>query len=360
MPSKGQIVHHSEESEPSEPPRIEDFNWNNKCHVISAIACLVEAVYILSHEESSLALRWYDNLNFKFILVSWLIDENDKSIFGATFEYKGESLPNIPQFVIAFRGTILKGKTAKEDLKLDRLCLANRLHKSSRFQKAKNYIEHMVDLHGGERVWVAGHSLGAAIALLAGKEIAKKTTDTSKRIEAYLFNPPFCSDLIMRWFKNEFVKLGVQLAKNGLKLILSHFGEDHKDQEAQANDTLAFNALSNWVPHIFVHPNDIFCSAYIDYFQSRQKMLEIGFRKLEKVAAMKTMRMLLGMDSSSEAMHLLPSAILTINKVEFPRETEGFFDKFGRKGSAHELKQWWNPNSSYEFQDHIRKYNPPN
>nr|POE96624.1 hypothetical protein CFP56_74234 [Quercus suber] len=58
MPSKGQIVHHSEESEPSEPPRIEDFNWNNKCHVISAIACLVEAVYILSHEESSLALRW--------------------------------------------------------------------------------------------------------------------------------------------------------------------------------------------------------------------------------------------------------------------------------------------------------------
>lgn len=357
MPSKGQIVHHSEESE---PPRIEDFNWNNKCHVISAIAYLVKAVYrlCLEHKESYYdALRWFDNLNFKFKLIYTLRDENDHSIFGAHFEYKGESLPYIPQFVIAFRGTILKRKTAKEDLELDGLCLVNRLHKSSRFQKAKNYIEHMVDLHGGERVWVAGHSLGAAIALLAGKEIAKKTTDTSKRIEAYLFNPPFCSDLIMRWFKNEFVKLGVPLAKNSLKLILSHFGEDHRDQEAQANDTLAFNALSNWVPHIFVHPNDIFCSAYIDYFQSRQKMLEIGLRKLEKVAAMKTMRMSLGMDSSSEAMHLLPSAILTINKVEFPQEIPGPCGKIEKKILAHQLEQWWRTDSSYESLEY--KYDPP-
>ena len=96
------------------------------------------------------------------------------------------------------------------------------------------------DLHRGAGVWLAGHSLGAAMALLAGKEIAKKTTNTSKRIEAYLFNPPFCSDLITGWIKNKSVNFGIQLTKNVVKLIDRRFGKDHQHREAQAND--AFDA----------------------------------------------------------------------------------------------------------------------
>ena len=323
---------------------------NNKCHLSSAIARLVDAVYILCHEPEGSqdpALPCLDDFNFK--LIYKLIDEEDSSIFGATFEYKGESLPNIPQFVIAFRGTSLKRETAVQDIRLDKLCLKNRLHESSRFQNAMNYIEYMVDLHRGAGVWLAGHSLGAAMALLAGNEIAKKTTNTSKRIEAYLFNPPFFSDFMLRWIKNKSVNFGIHLTKNVVKLTVNRFGKDHQNQEAQAND--AFDALSNWVPHIFVHPDDPICSAYIHYFQNRQKMLENGFRKVEKLAAMKTMRMVLGMDSSSEAMHLLPSAILIINKVEFPQEIQGPCGKIKKKKLAHQLEQWWNPNSSYQSWD---------
>ncbi|KAL0013556.1 hypothetical protein SO802_000625 [Lithocarpus litseifolius] len=312
MPSERQIV------ACSEPPHIEGFNWNSKCHVIPAIARLVEAVYILCREPKGYqdpALPCLDDFNFK--LIYRLIDEEDKPIFGATFEYKGESLPNIPQFVIAFRGTSLKPETAAQDITLDKLCFGNRLHESSRFQHAMNYIHDMVTSPKGARVWLAGHSLGAAMALLAGKEMAKK----NYLIETYLFNPPFCSDLITRCIKNESVNFGIQLTKNVAKLIRSRFGKDHQHQEAQAND--AFNALSNWVPNIFVHPDDPICSAYIHYFKNRWKMLEFGFKEVERVAAMKTMRMVLGMDSSSEAMHLLPSAKLTINEVEFPREIPG-------------------------------------
>lgn len=313
-------------------------------------------MYILCHEPDGSqdpALPCLDDFNFK--LIHRLIDENDKSIFGAAFEYKGESLPNIPQFVIAFRGTSLKRKTAVQDIKLVKLCLKNKLHESSRFQNAMNYIEDMVDLPRGAGVWLAGHSLGAAMALLAGKEIAKKTTNTSKRIEAYLFNPPFCSDFMLRWIKNKSVNFGIHLTKNFVKLIVDRFGKDHQHQEAQAND--AFDALSNWVPHIFVHPDDPICSAYIHYFQNRQKMFENGFREVAELATKKTMRMVLGMDSSSEAMHLLPSAILIINEVEFLQEIQGPCGKIKKKKLAHQLEQWWNPNSSYRSCDY--KYDPP-
>lgn len=352
MPSKRQIVHHSEESEPSEPPRIEDFCWNNGCHIRSAIASLIQEVYTLCHDPQGprgLATPWWDFLQFK--LVDKLIDENDSSIFGAIFEYRGESFPNIPQFVIAFRGTSFKPETVAQDIELDTLCLKNRLHKSSRFQHAMKYIHDMVTSHGGARVWLAGHSLGAAMALLAGKEMAKK----NYRIETYLFNPPFCSDFITRWIKSESVNFRFQFVKNFAKLIGSHFGKDHQHQEAQAND--AFNALSNWVPHIFVHPDDPICSAYIHYFRNRRKLLELGFQKLEWVLAMKTMRMVLGMDSSSEAMHLLPSAILTINNVKFPQEIPGPCGKTKKKILAHQLEQWWSTNSSYESLEY--KYDPP-
>ncbi|XP_023908179.1 GDSL esterase/lipase At4g10955 [Quercus suber] len=251
------------------------YQWNNKCHVI--FACLVDSVYILCDESEGSqdpALPCLDDFNFK--LIDRLIDKNDKSIFGAIFEYKGESLPNIPQFVIAFRGTKLKSKTWVQDIKLDAKCRANTPHNSSRLQHATNYVREMVTSRArGASVWLAGHSLGAAIALLVGKQMFKE----GHFLETYLFNPPFCSDFIASLIKNESVNFGIQLTKNLLKLAFDRFGKDHQHKEAQANDTLAFDALSNWVPHIFVHPDDPICSAYIHYFRNRQKMLEMGLEK---------------------------------------------------------------------------------
>lgn len=313
-------------------------------------------MYNLCHEPEGTQdppLPCLDNFNFK--VIDRLIEENDKSIFGAIFEYKGESLPNIPlpQFVIAFRGTKLDSQTWLEDIKLDAKCLVNTTHNSSRLQHAINYVREMVTSRAsGASVWLAGHSLGAAIALLAGKQMAKE----GHFLGTHLFNPPFCSDFIASLIKNESVNFGIQLTKNVVKLTASRFGKDHQHQEAQANG--AFDALSNWVPHIFVHPDDLICSAYIHYFQNRKKMLEIGFGKVEKVAAMKTMRMVLGMDSSSEAMHLLPSAILTINKVEFHQDIHGLCGFNKEKEFAHQLQQWWSPDSSSQSWEY--RYNTTN
>ena len=73
---------------------------------------------------------------------------------------------------------------------------------------AINYVRNMVTSSRGASVWLAGHSLGAAMALLGGKEMAKE----GHLIEIYLFNPPFCSDLIAKWIKNDIVRFGNHLS----------------------------------------------------------------------------------------------------------------------------------------------------
>ncbi|KAL0013558.1 hypothetical protein SO802_000627 [Lithocarpus litseifolius] len=121
---------------------------------------------------------------------------------------------------------------------------------------AINYVRNMVTSSRGSSVWLAGHSLGAAMALLAGKEMAKE--------------------------------LG---QKSVVKASLSRYGKGHRHHVAQAHE--AFVALSNWVPYLFVNPDDPVSSEYIHYFENRQKMLELGFENVVTIASMMTMRMAL-------------------------------------------------------------------
>ena len=74
---------------------------------------------------------------------------------------------------------------------------------------------------------------------------------------------------------------------------------------------------------------------------------------------MMTMRMALGIDSSSEAIHLIPSAILTINNVEFHQDIHGLCGFIKEKEFAHQLQQWWSPDSSspsweYRYVQHYK------
>ena len=305
-------------------------------------------MYTLSPDpdgSQGLTLPRQDFVNFK--LIDTLRDEKDSSIYGALYVYKGESLPNIPQFVIAFRGTKLKSETWEQDIKLDAKCMANTPHDSFRLQHAMNYVREMVTSRArGASVWLAGHSLGAAIALLAGKQMFKE----GHFLETYLFNPPFCSNFIASWIKNDTLSFVVFLAKSYAKAIIRRSGKYHRDRAAQAHK--AYLALSNWVPHLLVNPDDPVSSEYIHYFENRQKMLEFGFEKVAIIASMETMRMALGIDSSSEAIHLIPSAILTINKVEFPGEIQGLCGKIRKMKLAHQLEQWRSPNSSFQSWDY--------
>ena len=108
-----------------------------------------------------------------------------------------------------------------------------------------------------------------------------------------------------------------------------------------------------------MNPDDPVSSEYIHYFENRQKMLELGFENVVTIASMMTMRMALGIDSSSEAIHLIPSAILTINNVEFHQDIHGLCGFIKEKEFAHQLEQWWSPDSSspsweYRYVQHYK------
>ena len=282
-------------------------------------------------ESQALAPPWWESFHFQ--LSQKLIDNKDLSIFGAIYEYKyppssSSSSRNIPHYVIAIRGTIIKRRTWSQDFMLNFRCFFNELHQSSRFQQAVEFLRKTVKSKGESSVWLAGHSLGSAMALLAGKEMAKE----GHLIETYLFNPPFFSALLGSVIKDEQVKFGIHLATSLFKTGLA--GLNFVVNGGQADDPFA--VLSPWVPYLFVNPDDPICSEYIGYFEHRRKMEEIGVGKIERLATKNSMRNLfssvLGINSGAEALHLLPSAYLTVNRGRLS-------DFYG----AHGLQQWWNP-----------------
>ena len=312
----------------------------------SVVASLVQGVYILERdrqknrqESQALAPPWWESFHFQ--LSQKLIDNKDLSIFGAIYEYKyppsssSSSSRNIPHYVIAIRGTIIKRRTWSQDFMLNFRSFFNELHQSSRFQQAVEFLRKTVESKGESSVWLAGHSLGSAMALLAGKEMAKE----GHLIETYLFNPPFFSALLESVIKDEQVKFGIHLATSLFKTGLA--GLNFVVNGGQVDP---FAVLSPWVPYLFVNPDDPICSEYVGYFEQRKKMEEKGVEIFEMVATKNSTRnlclSLLRRDSGSEPLHLLPSADLTINRVQFP-DIEGVVAAYKKFKRAHSLQQWW-------------------
>uniref|UniRef100_A0A2N9IUN4 Fungal lipase-type domain-containing protein n=1 Tax=Fagus sylvatica TaxID=28930 RepID=A0A2N9IUN4_FAGSY len=210
-------------------------------HRRTVAAILVEVAYMLEHHRRKhghgppfLDLSWLEN-SYHFQLFHILKDADDTSaIFGAIFKYiYPYPAPNSPQYVIAFRGTILKSDTRSRDIKENVKCLLNKLHHSPRFQHALQCVHGTVNFDGAPTVWLAGHSIGSAIALLAGKKMVKM----GYNLETYLFNPPFLS-LPLEMIKSESVKLGIRMVNSVCKANLSNLGRQPHDDP--------FDMLSNW------------------------------------------------------------------------------------------------------------------
>ncbi|KAG5050362.1 hypothetical protein JHK85_011465 [Glycine max] len=176
----------------------------------------------------------------------------DFSLFGAILELKLP--PNYPKtcalnalkYVTAFRGTLTGAETRSRDILLDLKWIVNTLHKSSRFKLAMHSIQNTIDIAGSDNVWLAGDSLGSAIALLAGKNMSKK----GYNLPTYLFNSPFTSAPLER-INHQKIRQGIHISigvmKVGLSAVLK--GQHHHD-------------------HI--------CSGYINYFAQREKMEKKG------------------------------------------------------------------------------------
>ncbi|XP_010668097.1 GDSL esterase/lipase At4g10955-like [Beta vulgaris subsp. vulgaris] len=176
------------------------------------MACLIKGVYIAQidrqenrREDKQIAPTWWEAFHFKCIKV--LEDDVDSSIFGAVFEYMGHQIES-PKYVIAIRGTMINSRTAIRDVYMDAKIALNELSHSSRCELALKAVEGMIGSTHHTNVWLAGHSLGASIALQTGRDMAKR----GYYLETYLFNPPF--------LRLPLEKIKCRKIKNGIRFML--------------------------------------------------------------------------------------------------------------------------------------------
>lgn len=301
---------------------------------------MVQGVYILERDRQekregaeAFASPWWEFFHFQ--LMRRLIDDVDSSIFGAVYEYKpitspcNDSLERSPRYIIAFRGTVTKADSVTRDFELDIHLIRNGLHQTTRFEIAMQAVRNMVAAVGDSNVWLAGHSLGSAVALLAGKTMAK----SRNFLESFLFNPPFLSAPIER-IKDRNVKHGIRFAGSVITAGLAFAMKGKNNNKNRSEDP--FVSLSTWVPLLFVNPGDNICSEYIGYFDHRQRMEEMGAGAIERLATQHSLGGLfmsaVGKEAgpAAEPLHLIPSANLTKNLTPSHDFKE-----------AHGIHQWW-------------------
>lgn len=314
-------------------------------HRRSVAASLVQGVYVLENdrqqnrpEQEALAPAWWEFFHFQ--LFRKLVDDADLSIFGAVYEFKhpssiqNPSISNAPRYVLAFRGTMTKPDSFSRDLELDIHFIQHGLHTTSRFEIAMQAVRNLASATGSSMIWLAGHSLGSALATLAGKNMAK----AGVLIESFLFNPPFVSAPIEK-IKDKKVKEGLRIAGS---LITAGLALATRDRGARSADT--FRALSAWVPRLFVNPSDYICSEYVGYFQHREKMEKLGIGHVERIATQHSIGgLILGaFGKECDPIHLLPSADLTVNLSPSPDLR-----------TAHGIHQWWRPDLDLRRTHHL-------
>lgn len=242
-----------------------------------AIACFIQGVYLMEldrqeekkraaaavAEEASggagngeLAPKWWRP--FKYKLAEALVDERDGSVYGAVLEWdRAAALSEFillrpaaaPRAIVALRGTLLSGATIRRDLEDDFRFLAwESLRGSARFAGTLRAVAAAAERHGGAAVCVAGHSLGAALALQVGKALAKEGV----LVECHLFNPPSIS-------------MAASFKSFGEKAVAAwkRLRGDDGDGSAAAIEGDAVAAQNNrWAPHLYVNNSDYICCYY--------------------------------------------------------------------------------------------------
>ncbi|CAO1945795.1 unnamed protein product [Urochloa humidicola] len=333
----------------SGPTYLTYVNWNCLHHRRSVMASLVQGVYVLERDRQwnrqgpdARAPAWWRF--FHFDLRQALVDAADGSIFGAVYAFQpplhllvDPAAAAAPYFVVAFRGTLTKKRSAKRDLELDIQFIRNGLEGKSRFRAAMQAVHDTLAAAAGQhhRVWLAGHSLGSAIATLAGKTLAR-AAGGGVLLPAFLFSAPFVSAPVER-IGDRRVRQGVRIASSfvtaGVAAVLQRGGAVHD---------AAFAALATWVPEVFVNPADPISAEYVGYFDHRRKMEAIGAGAVGRLATRNSVKdLLLGIGKGHEPLHLFPSAVLTVNRGPSPDFK-----------TAHGVHQWWRPDLPLECTAH--------
>ncbi|KAF3328466.1 GDSL esterase/lipase [Carex littledalei] len=305
-------------------------------------ASLVQATYILENDRENkrvgpkaLAPAWWQPFNFDCIEV--LKDNYDSSVFGCIYEFKPpfSPHPSAPRFVVTLRGTLPDLRHGFQDGLLDLLVIIGGINKSMRFEAALDAVQKLITDYETVDIWLAGHSLGASIATVTGKYIAK----TDIHLKTFLFNPPFAS-IPLDWFSSldnkskEHLRIFKAIFKGGVSLLM-------QNQRKKSHDE--FSKLATWTPYLFVNPQDPISTSYIAYFEERKKIDGKIIGRIEQVATRTSLREICSdvLGQGSEMSHLLPSASLAVNLKKF----NGFYE-------SHGIHQWWQPDISLKFNDY--------
>ncbi|CAM0953218.1 unnamed protein product [Alopecurus aequalis] len=309
-------------------------DWNNAEHRRCVMACLVKGTCVMENDRlkcrtynnAELAPAWWQSFGFarEKAFVNDSV-ENHQFTYGAIFKLMAPS-PSAPEYVIAFRGTMLSHPKVMEELLQDFWVVFNALADYTRFKRAHPEIDGLISTNSN--VWLAGHSLGASMALEIGRNLM---LEKGRNVRAFLFNTPHVSPApVINKILSEQSKTRLYtvsfMVKFGLANVLPWYHKGTKQQ---------FEKLAPWVPELYLNPDDIICRGYIDYFEQRE-LVSKKHPRLAKTAARVSYRdMSISMFSSKSLPYLLPSARLWTSYTD--------------KKEAHGLRQWWKSESELKL-----------
>ncbi|KAK1257358.1 GDSL esterase/lipase [Acorus gramineus] len=302
------------------------------------MACLVQGVYAMERDQkykqqNAMAHPWWES--FGFVLHRKLIDYDD-SIIGAIYEYP-RIMPSAPKHIIAFRASAFRGTLNLHDVKLDLKLIVHCFHRTSRHDIASKAVCEIIDKKG-TNVWLAGHSLGAAVAISVAKRLIR---ERATYLETYLFNPPYPCIQIEK-IQSERVKLMIRGALClGKAILTKELGKSCMDKES-------LKVLSKWVPWVFVNIEDYISMEYKGYFENRKKMENLGWGCIGRVSSTISFAQIIqpasGLDS--DPTHLIPSARLSVNSCKSNCPIELF-------KLSHGIRQWWADGLHLEAQEFL-------
>ncbi|CAL5062449.1 unnamed protein product [Urochloa decumbens] len=357
----------------SGPEHITDIDWGKEEHRRSITACLVKATSLLESDRikgrqgtpAARAPAWWERLHFRL----------HRPLL--TRRHPPAAAPP-PRFVVAFRGTKLR---FIPDIKDDLRIVLNRQGACSRFRKAREHVAELLASIGGDgAVWLAGHSLGASVALDVGRDLMMGKKE--RNLPTFLFNPPYVS---LAAFVSSTLRASEAARQDWFSFKCVAKGAAActvmRSRDKRMEDM--FRRLGPWVPELYVHKDGKICQGYIDHFERQEKVLAERTGILRRLANKGVKHSFRDMAQSSSARpnytqghtvddeeevqqrvqpHLLPSVRLWKSSTEIsgfchtgwkPPFSTGWETSFSAVNEAveelnhaikaHKLKHWWKP-----------------
>ncbi|XP_044947192.1 GDSL esterase/lipase At4g10955-like [Hordeum vulgare subsp. vulgare] len=307
-------------------------NWRNDEDRRCISACLVQATWVIENDKerekrgkckSEMAKPWYQSIGFELmeeLPTGSIIDKN--YAHGTIFKLMTTPRPeHAPEYVVAFRGTMLNHPNAYLDLLHDLKVVFSRLTTCTRVEEAHVSINRNI---GDSTLWLAGHSLGASLALEIGRNMMLDKRGCQRNVPTFLFNPPHVSSAP--------VVNSVLKGKHKTRLYLGHYAVKYTLANImpwnRKRSKKVFEELDSWCPDMYINPADFICVGHMDYFEQRQLVAEKHLRFAS--TGMRTSYRDIFFSGKLQP-HLLPTARLWINTTQKDEP------------HPHGLKHWWMP-----------------